>query len=208
MDEAISSRLDGLMDLIGVPAERDKFDLALLEWFEAETGLVLPEDFRYALPRIADFDEGLLPVAGKRQWWIVHLGMVMAPVYRHYATKNPMLPNLRDQMLLDWGEREGDDAEGTWFRTRRSWVHEQLWPIAYNNQLYFCFDFRFDAVDPPVVANGWAYGGGDPAMSVFQPVEYIAPSFTALLEQAARWEELEDAPYEPTEHQLAWERTR
>jgi len=208
MDEAISAKLDELMDLIGVPAERDKFDVERLAWFEAETGLVLPEDFRYGLPRIADFDEALLPVPGKRQWWIVHLGMVMAPVYRHYATKNPMLPNLRDQMLLDWGEREGDDAEGTWFRTRRSWVHDQLWPIAYNNQLYFCFDFRFDAVDPPVVANGWAYGGGDPAASVFQPVEYIAPSFTALLERAARWEELEEAPYQPTKHQLAWERSR
>ena len=209
MDEAISSRLDELMDRVGVPTERGTFDVERLAWFEAETGLVLPDDFRYALPRMAGFGHNvLLPVPGKLEWWIMHLGRVIAPVYLQSSTSQLMLSRDRKQMLLNWGESEGDDAEGTWFRTRRSWVHKQLWPIAYNNELYFCFDFRFDAVDPPVVANGWAYGGGDPAASVFQPVEYIAPSFTALLEQAARWEELEDAPYEPTEHQLAWERSR
>ena len=58
------------MDRVGVPTERGTFDVERLAWFEAETGLVLPDDFRYALPRMAGFGHNvLLPVPGKLEWW-------------------------------------------------------------------------------------------------------------------------------------------
>lgn len=199
------ARLDGLLDDEGALSESDQFDAELLGWFETETGLVLPADFCRALVRRAGFRKDVIvAVPFGRRWATHHHVDVGAPVFRDPETNAPRLSLLRKWLLAEWDEREPWNG-GDWFRARRRWAEEQLWPFASNSQVYFCFDFRYP--DPPVILFD-SVAGLDSAGNLEVPVRYVAPSFTAMLEQAAGWYELELTPYEPTQQQLAWERAR